>query len=66
MLEAIESLPEKEREAFSLVRIQGMTQNEAAQLLNVSTATVKRRLYCAQTKKLAGLRPGSASVEVAP
>jgi RNA polymerase sigma-70 factor (ECF subfamily) len=45
MLEAIENLPEEEREAFSLVRVQGLTQTEAAQLLGVSAVTVKRRLY---------------------
>src|SRR5215472_12278573 len=33
MLEAIENLPEEEREAFCLVRIQGMTQIEVARLL---------------------------------
>src|SRR5438309_1913190 len=31
MLEAIDNLPDDEREAFSLVRIQGMTHTEAAQ-----------------------------------
>jgi RNA polymerase sigma-70 factor (ECF subfamily) len=44
MLSAIEGLPEEEREAFDLVRIQGMTQTEAAQVLGVSVVTVKRRL----------------------
>lgn len=44
MLEAIDRLPEDEREAFDLVRIQGMTQVEAAQVLGVSVITVKRRL----------------------
>jgi RNA polymerase sigma factor (sigma-70 family) len=44
MLAAIESLPEDEREAFDLVRIQGMTQTDAAGLLGVSVMTVKRRL----------------------
>ena len=33
MLEAIDSLPEDEREVFGLVRVQGMTQTEAAQVL---------------------------------
>ena len=37
MLDAIENLPDEEREAFCLVRVQGMTQTEAAQLLGVST-----------------------------
>jgi RNA polymerase sigma-70 factor (ECF subfamily) len=44
MLEAIEALPEDEREVFGLVRIQGMTQPEAAALLDVSVKTVQRRL----------------------
>jgi RNA polymerase sigma factor (sigma-70 family) len=44
MLEAIEGLPEEEREAFSLVRIQGMSQPDAAAVLGVSTKTVQRRL----------------------
>jgi RNA polymerase sigma factor (sigma-70 family) len=44
VLEAIESLPEEEREAFDLVRIQGFTQVEAAELLGVSPKTVRRRL----------------------
>jgi RNA polymerase sigma-70 factor (ECF subfamily) len=61
MLEAIDNLPEDEREAFCLVRVQGMTQTEAAQLLGVSVATVKRRLNRGLrllTEKLADLRPG--------
>src|SRR5438309_1267148 len=61
MLEAIENLPEDEREAFGLVRVQGMTQTEAAELLGVSTATVKRRLNRGVrllADKLADLRPG--------
>jgi RNA polymerase sigma-70 factor (ECF subfamily) len=41
---AIENLPEEEREVFDLVRIQGMTQTEAAAILGVSAMTVKRRL----------------------
>jgi RNA polymerase sigma factor (sigma-70 family) len=44
MLAAIENLPDEEREAFDLVRIQGLTQTEAAQVLGVSVMTVKRRL----------------------
>jgi RNA polymerase sigma factor (sigma-70 family) len=44
LLEAIDGLPGDEREAFDLVRIQGMTQAEAAQVLGVSVVTVKRRL----------------------
>jgi RNA polymerase sigma-70 factor (ECF subfamily) len=44
MLEAIKGLPEGEREAFELVRLQGMSQAEAARVLGVSVATVNRRL----------------------
>jgi len=44
ILEAIENLPEDEREVFSLVRIQGMMQSEAAEVLGVATKTVQRRL----------------------
>jgi RNA polymerase sigma-70 factor (ECF subfamily) len=44
MLAAIDGLPEDEREVFGLVRIQGASQTEAAELLNVSTKTVQRRL----------------------
>ena len=44
MLEAIDGLPEDEREVFSLVRIQGLTQAEAAEVLGVSAKTVQRRL----------------------
>jgi RNA polymerase sigma-70 factor (ECF subfamily) len=44
MLEAIANLPEDEREAFDLVRIQGLTQAEAAEVLGISAATVNRRL----------------------
>jgi RNA polymerase sigma-70 factor (ECF subfamily) len=44
ILQAIENLPEDEREVFSLVRIQGITQTEAAEVLKVSSKTVQRRL----------------------
>jgi len=60
MLEAIENLPADEREAFDLVRIQGMTQAEAAQVLGVAAVTVKRRLNRGLqllTEQLADLRP---------
>jgi RNA polymerase sigma factor (sigma-70 family) len=44
MIEAIDGLPQEEREAFDLVRIQGLTHPEAAEVLGVSPKTVKRRL----------------------
>ncbi len=44
ILAAIEALPADERETFNLVRIQGMTQPEAAQVIGASAKTVQRRL----------------------
>jgi RNA polymerase sigma-70 factor (ECF subfamily) len=44
ILDAIEGLPTEEGEVFSLVRIQGMRQAEAAGVLGVSAKTVQRRL----------------------
>ena len=61
MLREIDALPEDEREVFDLVRVQGMTHTEAAELLGVSTATVKRRLsrgLAILAERLADLRPG--------
>jgi RNA polymerase sigma factor (sigma-70 family) len=61
MLQAIDELPEEEREVFDLVRIQGMTQTEAAKVLGVSAVTVKRRLNRGLrllTEQLTDLRPG--------
>jgi RNA polymerase sigma-70 factor (ECF subfamily) len=59
MLDAIDKLPDAEREAFDLVRIQGMTHTEVAKILGVSTITVKRRLNRGLrmlTEKLADLQ----------
>jgi RNA polymerase sigma factor (sigma-70 family) len=61
MLEAVDDLPEEEREVFDLVRIQGMTQVEAADVLGVSNKTVQRRLNRALlilSEALEDLRPG--------
>jgi RNA polymerase sigma-70 factor (ECF subfamily) len=61
MLRAIDGLPEDEREVFDLVRVQGMTQTEAAQVLGVSAVTVKRRLSRGLrllAEQLTDLRPG--------
>jgi RNA polymerase sigma-70 factor (ECF subfamily) len=44
ILAAIDGLPEEERETFYLVRVQGMSQPDAAGVLGVSTRTVQRRL----------------------
>src|ERR1700756_1522327 len=62
MLEAIDSLPEDEREAFDLVRIQGLTYAEAAELLGVAPKTVQRRLgrgLPPLTERLGDLGPGA-------
>jgi RNA polymerase sigma-70 factor (ECF subfamily) len=60
MIEAIENLPEAEREVFELIRIQGITQSEAAELLQVSAKTVQRRLnrcLLILSEQLGDLRP---------
>ena len=62
MLAAIANLPEAEEEAFDLVRIQGLTQAEAGQVLGVSAATVNRRLNRGLellAEALSDLRPDS-------
>ena len=63
-LEAIGNLPEEQREVFDLVRIQGMTQVEAAQVLGVSSVTVRRRLKSGLqllAERLGDLRPDKES-----
>ena len=60
MLEAIEALPEDEREVFNLVGIQGLTHPEVAGVVGVSEKTVQRRLNRARlllAERLADLRP---------
>ena len=66
MLEAIENLPEDEREVFGLVRIQGMSQTDAAEVLGVSAKTIQRRLnrsLLMLTDTLGDLRPGALPSE---
>jgi RNA polymerase sigma factor (sigma-70 family) len=63
MLEAIEGLPEVEREVFDLVRIQGLTYADAAGLVGVSEKTVQRRLNRARlllAEQLADLSPATS------
>jgi len=65
ILAVIDALPTDEREAFDLVRIQGMSQAEAAELLGVAPRTVKRRLDRSLrllTEQLGDLRPVSVPV----
>ena len=61
MLDAIDGLPEGEREALDLVRIHGMTQVEASALLGVSVKTVQRRLQRALIILAAELNDPSAA-----
>jgi RNA polymerase sigma factor (sigma-70 family) len=64
MLDAIDGLPEGEREVLDLVRIHGMSHGETAELLGVSIKTVQRRLQRALlllTAELSDLRPGRPS-----
>ena len=46
----IGALPEEEREVFDLIWYQGLSQAEAAELLNVSERTIKRRWQAARLK----------------
>jgi len=64
ILEVIGRLPDDEREAFNLIRIQGMTQPEAAAVLGVSAKTVQRRLnrsVLLLADQLADLNPDRAT-----
>jgi len=69
LLDQIDALPEEEREAFDLIRIQGMTQAEAAEILGVSTKTVRRRLASGLrqlTERLRDLDPNNSTPECGP
>ncbi len=60
MLDAIDKLPDEEREVFGLMRLQGLTKTEAAEVLDVSAKTVQRRLNRARlllAEELDDLRP---------
>jgi RNA polymerase sigma-70 factor (ECF subfamily) len=60
ILQAIDDLPEEEREVFGLVHVQGLMQGEAAEVLGVSVRTVQRRLnrcLLLLAKQLDDLRP---------
>ncbi len=46
--ERVDSLPEDERAVFELIFYQGMKQEEAAEVLNISERTVRRRYRCAK------------------
>ena len=60
MLAASEELPEDEREAFCLIRLQGLALAEAAEILGVSVSTVQRRVNRGRllmAERLSDLRP---------
>jgi RNA polymerase sigma factor (sigma-70 family) len=64
MLETIERLPAEQREVFDLIRVHGMTQPEAAELLGVTVRTIQRRLSTSLlhlTEELADLCPPNVS-----
>lgn len=71
IFDAVESLPEEEREAFQLVKLQGLSKSEAAEVIGVSEKTVHRRvmrsiLYLTRRLKELGITPESfADAEVA-
>jgi len=56
ILAAMDSLGEDEREVFGLVRIQGLTHEEASGILGVSTKTVQRRLNRGRVRLVALLK----------
>jgi len=67
VLQAIEGLPDDEREVFGLVRVQGLTHAEAAEVIGVSMKTVQRRLNRAMVllwKALEHVRPPQTGLEV--
>jgi RNA polymerase sigma-70 factor (ECF subfamily) len=64
ILAAIDALPEEEREVVNLVRVQGLTHAEAADLLGVSAKTVQRRLHrglLSVVEQLPDLRPAGGN-----
>jgi RNA polymerase sigma factor (sigma-70 family) len=67
MLVAIEGLPTEDREVFELVRIQGLSNTETADVVGVSVKTVQRRLNRARlllAQQLADLHPDGQSGHV--
>ena len=46
----VSQLPDEEREAFDLLWYNGLTQDEAAKLLNISPSTLKRRWLSAKLR----------------
>jgi RNA polymerase sigma-70 factor (ECF subfamily) len=68
ILEAIEDMPEGERETFDLVKVPGLTYAEAAEVRGVSVRTAKRwvsRGLRLLTTRLADLGRGDTPTELA-
>ena len=68
ILTAIGDLPEEEREVFELVRLQGLTHHEVAEIVGVATKTVQRRLNRALlilTSKVSDLRVSDEAADSA-
>ena len=63
ILQVIEALPAAEREAFELVRIQGMSHSEAADVTGVSVKTIQRRLNRSLVLLSAALQDLSPAVQ---
>ena len=64
VLDSIDALPAEEREVFDLVKIQGMTQPDAAAIVGISPKTVQRRLRRALlilSEQLADLNPSASA-----
>jgi RNA polymerase sigma factor (sigma-70 family) len=60
LFQAIDELPEEEREVFTLIRLQAMNRREVAEVLGVSVPTVQRRLNRALlelSQSIGDLRP---------
>ena len=57
--EKAEQLPEKEKEAFDLLYYQGLTQNEAADLMGVSSRSV-RNYWALACRRLKRIHPNNA------
>jgi RNA polymerase sigma-70 factor (ECF subfamily) len=58
--ERVDTLPDAEREVVELLWYQELTQEEAAEVLNVDRSTVKRRWLAARLKLAEVLQPGPA------
>lgn len=61
---AIRSLPEEQREALVLTQLEGLDYEAAAEMLGVSTGTVKSRVFRARQKLAEMLKPADGNSAV--